>query len=33
MAGGWVYMMANRRDGVLYVGVTGLLPKRGSFME
>jgi putative endonuclease len=28
MAGGWVYMMANRRDGVLYVGVTSLLPKR-----
>ena len=22
MAGGWVYFMTNRRNGVLYVGVT-----------
>ena len=28
MLGGWVYIMANRRDGVLYVGVTGDLTKR-----
>jgi putative endonuclease len=28
MAGGWVYMMTNKRDGVLYVGVTSNLPKR-----
>jgi putative endonuclease len=28
MLGGWVYMMANRRDGVIYVGVTSELPKR-----
>ncbi len=28
MAGGFVYMMSNRRDGILYVGVTSDLPKR-----
>jgi putative endonuclease len=28
MAGGWVYFMTNRRDGVLYAGVTSNLPKR-----
>ena len=28
MLGGWVYMMANPRDGVIYVGVTSDLPKR-----
>ena len=28
MAGGFVYMMSNKRDGILYVGVTSDLPKR-----
>jgi predicted GIY-YIG superfamily endonuclease len=28
MAGGWVYFMTNRRNGVLYAGVTSNLPKR-----
>jgi len=28
MAGGWVYIMTNRPDGTLYVGVTAVLPKR-----
>jgi len=28
MLGGWVYIMTNRRDGVLYVGVTSDLHKR-----
>ena len=28
MRGGFVYFMSNRRDGVLYVGVTSDLPKR-----
>jgi putative endonuclease len=28
MAGGWVYFMTNRRNGVLYVGVTGNLARR-----
>lgn len=28
MLGGWVYIMSNRRDGVLYVGVTSDLHKR-----
>ena len=28
MKGGWVYIMANRRNGVLYVGVTADLAKR-----
>lgn len=26
--GGWVYIMTNRRDGVLYIGVTADLPAR-----
>jgi putative endonuclease len=28
MAGGWVYFMTNRRDDILYVGVTNNLPRR-----
>jgi len=28
MAGGWVYFMSNKRNGVLYAGVTSTLPKR-----
>jgi len=28
MAGGWVYFMTNRRNGILYVGVTSKLPSR-----
>jgi putative endonuclease len=28
MAGGWVYFMTNRRNGILYVVVTGNLPRR-----
>ena len=28
MPGGWVYFITNRRDGVLYVGVTSNLSKR-----
>jgi putative endonuclease len=28
MKGGWVYIMAHRRRGVLYVGITANLPKR-----
>jgi len=28
MAGGWVYFMTNKRDGILYVCVTSVLPKR-----
>ena len=28
MATGYVYMMTNRRNGILYVGVTSNLPKR-----
>jgi putative endonuclease len=28
MAGGFVYIMTNRRNGVLYVGVTSNLPAR-----
>ncbi len=28
--GGWVYMMTNRPDGVLYVGVTADLVRRAS---
>jgi len=28
MQGGWVYFMANRRHGVLYVGVTSDLARR-----
>ena len=28
MSGGWVYIMANRAYGVLYIGVTSSLPHR-----
>ncbi len=28
MAGGWIYFMTNRRNGILYAGVTSNLPKR-----
>jgi predicted GIY-YIG superfamily endonuclease len=28
MNGGWVYNITNKRDGVIYVGVTSNLPKR-----
>jgi len=28
MAGGFVYMVTNKRDGILYVGVTSNLPRR-----
>ena len=28
MRGGWLYFMTNRRDGVLYAGVTSNLPQR-----
>jgi putative endonuclease len=28
MPGGFVYIMTNRRDGILYVGVTSNLPSR-----
>ena len=28
MKGGWVYFMTNRRNGVLYAGVTSNLPRR-----
>jgi putative endonuclease len=28
MASGWVYFMTNRRNGILYVGVTSNLPRR-----
>ena len=28
MPGGWVYFMTNRRNGILYVGVTSNLPRR-----
>jgi putative endonuclease len=28
MKGGWVYIVTNKRDGILYVGVTSNLPKR-----
>ncbi len=28
MKGGWVYFMTNRRNGILYVGVTSNLPRR-----
>ena len=28
MAGGWVYIMTNKPDGTLYVGVTADLPRR-----
>jgi putative endonuclease len=26
--GGWVYIMSNRRNGILYVGVASELPRR-----
>ena len=28
MSGGWVYIMTNRSNGTLYVGVTNNLPRR-----
>ena len=28
MKGGWVYIMTNRRNGTLYIGVTSNLPRR-----
>ncbi|HKF64362.1 MAG TPA: GIY-YIG nuclease family protein [Dongiaceae bacterium] len=28
MQGGWVYIMTNRPDGTLYIGVTSDLPRR-----
>jgi putative endonuclease len=28
MRGGWVYIVTNRPDGVLYIGVTSNLPRR-----
>jgi putative endonuclease len=28
MRGGWIYFMTNRRNGILYVGVTSDLPRR-----
>ena len=28
MPGGWVYFITNKRDGILYAGVTGNLPRR-----
>jgi putative endonuclease len=28
MAGGWVYFVTNKRNGILYVGVTGNLARR-----
>ena len=28
MAGGWVYFVTNKRNGILYVGVTSNLPAR-----
>ncbi len=28
MRGGWVYIMTNKPNGILYVGVTSNLPKR-----
>jgi putative endonuclease len=28
MKGGWFYFMSNRRNGILYAGVTGNLPRR-----
>jgi putative endonuclease len=27
-AGGWFYFMTNRRNGILYAGVTANLPRR-----
>ena len=28
MRGGWVYLVTNKRNGILYAGVTSNLPKR-----
>ncbi len=28
MAGGWVYFVTNKRNGILYVGVTSNVPRR-----
>ena len=28
MAGGWVYFITNKRNGILYAGVTSNLPRR-----
>ena len=28
MSGGWVYFITNKRDGILYAGVTADLPRR-----
>jgi len=28
MSGGWVYFITNKRNGILYAGVTGNLPRR-----
>jgi len=28
MSGGWVYFITNKRDGILYAGVTSDLPQR-----
>ena len=28
MTGGWLYFMTNRRNGILYAGVTSNLPRR-----
>jgi putative endonuclease len=28
MAGGWVYFVTNKRNGILYAGVTSNLPRR-----
>jgi putative endonuclease len=30
MPGGWIYIMTNRRDGVLYTGVTADLARRAN---
>jgi hypothetical protein len=30
MKGGWFYLMTNRRDGILYAGVTSNLPRRAT---
>jgi putative endonuclease len=28
MSGGWIYFVTDKRNGILYVGVTGNLPRR-----